>query len=287
MSDLTYLSSVVLGVVEGLTEFLPVSSTGHLTITEKLLGLQIDAPQVTAYTAIIQLGAIAATLVYFFRDIIRLATAWGRGLANAGARHDHDYSLAWAVIVGSIPVAVVGFALRKVVEGPLRSLWVVAAALLVWSAVMWVAETRHAKLARERGPEGERDESAVTVRDGLVIGLVQCFSLVPGVSRSGATISAGLFRGIDRVTATRLSFFLAIPALTAAGLYEAATTDLSNLGKGQMGVGIVVAFVVAYASIAWLLRFVATNTLKPFVWYRVVLAVLLVGALATGVLSAT
>ena len=287
MSDLTYVSSVVLGVVEGLTEFLPVSSTGHLTITEKLLGLQVNAPEVTAYTAIIQLGAIAATLVYFFRDIVRLATAWGRGLADAGARQDHDYSLAWAVIVGSIPVAVVGFALRKVVEGPLRSLWVVAAALLVWSAVMWVAETRHAKLTRERGSEGERDESTVTVRDGLVIGLVQCFSLVPGVSRSGATISAGLFRGIDRVTATRLSFFLAIPALTAAGLYEAATTDLSNLGKGQMGVGIVVAFVVAYASIAWLLRFVATNTLKPFVWYRIALAVILIGALATGALSAT
>ena len=287
MSDLTYLSSVVLGVVEGLTEFLPVSSTGHLTITEKLLGLQVDAPEVTAYTAIIQLGAIAATLVYFFRDIVRLATAWGRGLADADARRDHDYSLAWAVIVGSIPVALVGFALRKVIAGPLRSLWVVAAALLIWSAVMWVAETRHAKLLRDRGPDGDRGESAVTVRDGLVIGLVQCLSLVPGVSRSGATISAGLFRGIDRVTATRLSFFLAIPALTAAGLYEAASTDLSNLGKGQMGVGIVVAFVVAYASIAWLLRFVATNTLKPFVYYRIVLAVLLAGALATGLLSAT
>jgi undecaprenyl-diphosphatase len=218
---------------------------------------------------------------------VRLATAWGRGLAHAEARRHHDYSLAWAVIVGSIPVAVVGFALKKVIEGPLRSLWVVAAALLVWSAVMWVAETRHAKLVREQGDAGDRGESTVTVRDGLVIGLVQCFSLVPGVSRSGATISAGLFRGIDRVTATRLSFFLAIPALTAAGLYEAATTDLSNLGKGEMAVGVLVAFVVAYASIAWLLRFVASNTLKPFVWYRVALAVLLVGALATGLLAAT
>ncbi|MEP6649726.1 MAG: undecaprenyl-diphosphate phosphatase, partial [Lapillicoccus sp.] len=131
MSDLSYVQSVILGVVEGLTEFLPVSSTGHLTITEKLLGLQVDAPEVTAYTAIIQLGAIAATLVYFFRDIVRLVVAWGRGLAGAEARRHHDYSLAWAVIVGSIPVAVVGFALRKVIEGPLRSLWVVAAALIL------------------------------------------------------------------------------------------------------------------------------------------------------------
>ncbi len=284
MSDLSYVQSVVLGVVEGLTEFLPVSSTAHLTITEKLMGLQVDAPEVTAYTAIIQLGAIAATLVYFFRDIIRLAVAWGRGLAGAEARRNHDYALAWAVIVGSIPVAVVGFAFKSVIAGPLRSLWVISAALILWSGVMWLAETRHAKLLRENG---ERGEGTVSVRDGLVIGLVQCFSLIPGVSRSGATISAGLFRGIDRVTATRLSFFLSIPALTAAGLYEGATTDMSNLGVGQMGLGIVVAFVVAYASIAWLLRFVATNTLMPFVWYRVALGAVLAVTLATGVITAT
>ncbi len=287
MSDLTYLSAVILGVVEGLTEFLPVSSTGHLTITEKLLGLRVDAPEVTAYTAIIQLGAIAATIVYFFKDIVRLLTAWFRGLASAPARREHDYSLAWAVIVGSIPVALVGFALKGLIEGALRSLWVVAVALILWSAVMWLAESRHAKLLTDRGERGERGEASVTVKDGLVIGLVQCFSLVPGVSRSGATISAGLFRGLDRVTATRLSFFLAIPALTAAGFYEAAKTDLSALGKGEMAVGILVAFVVAYASIAWLLRFVASNTLRPFVYYRVALGLVLLAVLAGGVLSAT
>lgn len=284
MSDLTYLSAVILGIVEGLTEFLPVSSTGHLTITEKLLGLQVDAPEVTAYTAIIQLGAIAATIVYFFRDIVRLVVAWFRGLLSAEARQEHDYSLAWAVIVGSIPVGIVGLAFKSVIEGALRSLWVVAAALILWSGVMWVAESRHAKLV---GQGVVRGEGTVNVRDGLFLGLLQCLSLIPGVSRSGATISAGLFRGLDRVTATRLSFFLAIPALTAAGLYEAARTDLSRLGKGQMGVGILVAFVVAYASIAWLLRFVASNTLKPFVYYRVALGVVLVVVLATNVLSAT
>jgi len=284
VSDLTYVSSVILGVVEGLTEFLPVSSTGHLTITEKLLGLRVDAPEVTAYTAIIQLGAIAATVVYFVKDIVRLVAAWARGLSSAEARQEHDYSLAWAVIVGSIPVGVVGFALKSVIEGALRSLWVVAAALILWSAVMWVAESRHAKLIKDAG---ERGEGTVTVRDGLILGLVQCFSLIPGVSRSGATISAGLFRGLDRVTATRLSFFMAIPALTAAGVYEAAKTDLSGLGRGEMGVGILVAFVVAYASIAWLLRFVATNTLKTFVYYRVALGAVLVIALATNALSAT
>jgi len=284
VSDLTYISAVILGIVEGLTEFLPVSSTGHLTITEKLLGLQVDAPEVTAYTAIIQLGAIAATIVYFFRDIVRLVAAWFRGLLSAETRQEHDYSLAWAVIVGSIPVGIVGLAFKSVIEGALRSLWVVAAALILWSGVMWVAESRHARLV---GQGVVRGEGTVSVRDGLFLGLLQCLSLIPGVSRSGATISAGLFRGLDRVTATRLSFFLAIPALTAAGLYEAARTDLSRLGKGQMGVGILVAFVVAYASIAWLLRFVASNTLKPFVYYRVALGVVLVVVLATNVLSAT
>ncbi|MBK8469373.1 MAG: undecaprenyl-diphosphate phosphatase [Candidatus Phosphoribacter sp.] len=284
VSDLTYVQSVILGVVEGLTEFLPVSSTGHLTIAEKMLGLQVDDPAVTAYTAIIQLGAIVATLIYFRRDIVRLAAAWFGGLTRAEARSHPDHQLAWAVIAGSLPVALMGFTLRHVIAGPLRSLWVVAGALILWSAVMWLAETRHAKLTRDGL---ERGESTVTLRDGLVIGLVQCLSLVPGVSRSGATISAGLFRGIDRVTATRLSFFLAIPALTAAGLFELATTDLSALGAGQMIVGIVVAFVVAYASIAWLLKFVAGNRLTAFVLYRVALGAGLIAALGAGWITAT
>ena len=129
MSDLSYLQSLILGVVEGLTEFLPVSSTGHLTLTEKLLGLRVDDPAVTAYTAIIQLGAIVATFVYFWRDIVRLAAAWFAGLRDSGQRAHPDHQLAWAVIVGSVPVALVGFALRKVIAGPLRSLWVVASPL--------------------------------------------------------------------------------------------------------------------------------------------------------------
>jgi undecaprenyl-diphosphatase len=152
--------------------------------------------------------------------------------------------------------------------------------------VIWWAERRHDVLEAEGR---QRGEAGVTLVDGLVIGLVQCFSLIPGVSRSGATISAGLARGINRVTATELSFFMAIPALTAAGLFELvdAWPHLKTLGFGQMAVGIVVAFVTAYASIAWLLRFVATNSLRPFVWYRIGLGVLLAVALATGTMSAT
>ena len=282
--DLTYFNAIILGIVEGLTEYLPVSSTGHLTIAEKLLGYKVDNPAVTAYTAIIQLGAIAATVLYFFRDIVRLLLAWFRGLRSAEERTNHDYQLAWAVIVGSIPVGVVGFLARGWIKGGLRSVWVVAAALILWSGVMWAAERRHTVLDK-RGVV--RGEGQVTLRDGLIIGLMQCFSLIPGVSRSGATISAGLIDGLDRVTATRLSFFMAIPALTAAGLYEGKDVQTSVTGLGQMAVGIVIAFAVAYASIAWLLRFVAHHPITIFIWYRVALGLALGIALWTGYMTAT
>jgi undecaprenyl-diphosphatase len=278
VSDLTYVHSVVLGIVEGLTEFLPVSSTGHLTITEGLLGLPVDDKAVTSFTAVIQLGAIAATFLYFWRDIVRLATAWFRGLASATQRKDPDYRLAWFVIAGSIPLGVVGLLAKDLITGPLRSLWVVAIALVAWSAVMWFAEAR----ATQRKGEHE-----LRLGDVLVIGLLQCLSLVPGVSRSGATISAGLLRGLDRVTATRLSFFLAIPALTAAGLYELKDVDTAVVGWGQLGLGTLVSFVVAYASIAWLLRLVQRHPITVFVYYRVALGIALVLLLGAGVLSAT
>lgn len=278
MSDLTYLHSVVLGVVEGLTEFLPVSSTGHLTIVEGLLGLQVDDPAVTSYTAVVQLGAILATLLYFWRDIVRLASAWFRGLRHPEARGTRDYHEAWYVIAGSVPLGVVGLAARGLVTGPLRSLWVVAIALIAWSGVMWLAEAR----ATQR-----KGESSLRLTDVLFIGLIQCLALVPGVSRSGATISAGLLRGIDRVTATRLSFFLAIPALTAAGLFELRDVNTAVVGTGQLIVGTLVSFVVAFASIAWLLRFVQHHPITVFVWYRVALGLALAAMLGAGLLTAT
>lgn len=278
---MNYLDALLLGIVEGLTEFLPVSSTGHLTIVEKLLGLQVDDPGVTAFTALIQVGAIVAVLLYFRTDILTLAAAWFRGLLHAEARNTQDYRLAWYVIVGSIPVGLVGFLSRDLVSGPLRNLWVVAAALLVWSAIMFLAERVGTK---------QRGEADLTMSDAVVIGLVQCIALVPGVSRSGATISAGLFRGLDRVVATRLSFFLAIPALVAAGAYEglsAASEVSASVGWGPTVVAGVVSFVVAYVSIAWLLRLVAHHSISNFIGYRVVLAVAVVIALATHLLSPT
>lgn len=268
----------LLGVVEGITEFLPISSTGHLTIVEKLLGLSIDDPAVTAYTAVIQVGAIAAVLVYFRRDIARLARAWFRGLAGAEARRDYDYRFAWYVIAGSVPIGVVGYLGQDVIRGPLRSLWWVAGALIAWSAVMALAE----RVTRQK--RGERD---LTLRDSLLIGLAQCLALVPGVSRSGATISVGLLRDYDRVTATRLSFFLAIPALTAAGVYELPAALSESIGVGNLAIGTLVSFVVAYGSIAWLLRFVAGHSLLTFVWYRLALGGLVIGLLATDTVAAT
>ena len=272
--SLGILDAVVLGVVEGLTEFLPVSSTGHLTITEGLLGLEVDDPAVTAFTAVIQSGAIVAVLLYFAKDIARFVRGFVGGLRSAEGRRTDDWRLACAVLVGSLPIGVVGLVLRDVIKGPvLRSLVTVGIALIAWSAVMVYAERRATQ---------ERDESTVTVVDGLVIGLAQCIALVPGVSRSGATISAGLLRGIDRVTATRLSFFLAIPALTAAGALELSEALSGEVGLAPTIVGTVVSFVVAYASIAFLLRFVASNSIAAFVPYRVALgvAVLVVVAVA-------
>jgi len=271
-----YFSAVVLGIVEGLTEFLPVSSTGHLTIVEQVLGLEVDDPSVTAFTAVIQVGAIGAVLLYFWRDIVRIAAAWFRGLVRPEHRGDYDYRMGWFIIIGSVPIGVVGFLAQDLITGPLRSLWVVAAGLIAWSAVMVYAE--------RRGPQ-DRGEDRMTWRDALVMGVVQCIALVPGVSRSGATISAGLLQGLDRVAATRMAFFLGIPSLTAAGLYE--LKDVHGVGVGPTLVGTAVSFVVAYASVAWLLRFVAHHSIGKFVPYRVVLGLVVVALLLTGVLSPT
>jgi undecaprenyl-diphosphatase len=270
--------AVVLGIVEGLTEFLPVSSTGHLTITEKLLNLTVDDPAITGFTAVIQVGAIAAAVIYFLRDIVRIVTGFARGLVSREAR-GFDYRFGWYVILGSIPIGVLGLAAKPLITGPLRSLWVVATALVVWSGVMIFAE----RVTRQ-----SRSEKEVTWRDALVIGLAQCVALIPGVSRSGATISAGLLRDLDRVTATRLAFFLGIPALAAAGLYELKDAlKGTSVGVPALVVGTVVSFVVAYATIAWLLRFVVRHSIVTFVWYRVALGIALAVALGAGVLSAT
>lgn len=274
------LEAIILGIIEGFTEFLPISSTGHLTIAEKIMGFSISDPSYVAFTAIIQLGAVVATLIYFREDIIRVVKAWLEGIFSVKKR-GHDYKFGWAVIIGTIPIALVGFLFKDQIETGVRSLWIVAFALIGWSVVMWLAD-KTAKLNRH-----EKDTSW---KDTLIIGVTQCLALIPGVSRSGATISAGLFRGMDRVAATRLSFFLAIPALLAAGILEAITksSDISGgVGWGPTIVATLASFVVAYFTIAWLLRYISKHGFGIFIVYRVALGILIIILLTTGALAAT
>ncbi len=270
--------AAVLGVVEGLTEFLPVSSTGHLTITEKILGLEVDDASVTGFTAVIQTGAILAAVIYFFRDIVRIVVGFVKGLFSRRHR-DFNYRFGWYVIVGSLPIAIAGVLGKDAITGPLRNLWVVAVSLILWSAVMVYAERVGART---------RHEKDVNLTDSVVIGVAQAAALFPGVSRSGATISFGLIRDLDRVTATRMAFFLGIPALLGGGAFELKdAVSGPSVGIPALVVGTVVSFVVGYASIAWLLRFVAKHTMMTFVVYRVLLGVVMMVALGGGWLAAT
>lgn len=275
---MTIWDAIILGIVEGLTEFLPVSSTGHLTIVSKMLGLKIDDPSITGFTAVIQIGAIAAVVLYFWKDIRRISVAWFRGLLKPEHRGDFDHRMGWYVIVGSTPIVIVGYLALDLISGPLRSLWWVAGALIGWSVVMVAAE----RLGRKSRPL-----TRITMVDAIVMGVVQSLALIPGVSRSGATISAGLFCGLDRVAATRIAFLLGIPALVGAGLYQLKDALGGDVGAVPLLVGTVVSFVVAYASVAWLLRFVAKHSTEVFAFYRVLLGIVLVILLATSTITAT
>ncbi len=313
---MSWWEALILGIVEGLTEYLPVSSTGHLTITEYLLGKNIADVGMVAFTAVIQIGAIAAAVIYFWGDIWRIAKAWVTGIFRREARRDPYYRFGWAIIVGSIPIAVVGLLFKDFIETGLRSMWFVAGGLVLWSAVLFAADRFSAKQtgtvsaqhhnAKQTGTvsalRSETEQSgtvptfaksdeattdaSTTIPQALIIGLVQCFSLIPGVSRSGATISAGLFLGFDRVLATRLSFFLGIPALVAAGTLQGITNfDKigSTVGWGPTLIGLAVSFVVGYASIAWLLRFVSKHSFNAFIIYRLLVG----GVIAVLLLSGT
>ena len=277
---MAWWQAIVLGIVEGITEFLPVSSTGHLTIVEKLMGMKIDDLSVVAFTAVIQIGAILAAVIYFWSDIWRILQAWWRGLWWKRARRKFDYKYGWAIIIGSIPIAVVGLLFKHEVETVLRSLWFVAIGLIGWSAVMWLADNRAAK--------NKRNEVETNWKDTLAIGMGQCLSLIPGVSRSGATISVGLFRGFDRVSVTKLSFFLGIPALVAAGLLEVVTKYKhisGGVGWTSTIIATAVSFVVGYMAVSWLLKFIQSNNFRSFIIYRFALGLAIIGLLGAGIIS--
>ena len=277
---MSWLQVVVLSIVQGLTEFLPVSSSAHLAIVSRFF-FEDDAG--ASFTAVSQLGTEAAVVVYFARDIARILTAWLRGIFVPARRDDVDYRMGWYVIIGTIPIAVMGFAFKDTIRSEARNLWVVATAMLVFSAVIAAAEY----YGRQ-----DRHEEQLTWRDGLIVGIAQCLALVPGVSRSGATISAGLFLGVDRPLAARFGFLLAIPAVLASGLFS--LPDAFNPASGSMSatgaqllVSVVITFVIGLAAVAWLLRFLTRHGMYWFVGYRVILALIVMALLATGTMAAT
>ena len=266
------LRAVVYGIVQGLTEFLPVSSNAHLRLTPLLFGWNEPAETFTAFTAVIQLGTTLAVLIYFAKDLRRVFNGWLREKDSPEAK------LGWGVLYGTLPIVVLGFALKHLIETTFRSLWVIAGALIFMSVVMY---------ATDRG-RGERKERDITVKDGIVVGLWQCLALLPGMSRSGSTISGARALGFDRVAATRFSFLLGIPSITLAGLYEA-FKERHAIGGALLGptlLATAVSFVVGYASIAWLMKIVARRGITPFVGYRLALAALLLVLLGTGRLHA-
>ena len=277
---MSWLQVVVLSVVQGLTEFLPVSSSGHLAITSRLF---FDGDAGASFTAVSQLGTEAAVLVYFGRDIVRIVKAWFNGLFVRAHRDNVDYRMGWYVIIGTIPIGLLGYLFKDEIRTGARNLWLIATAMLVFSAVIAAAEY----YGRQNRHAGQ-----LTWRDGLIVGLAQCLALVPGVSRSGATISAGLFLGLDRPLAARFGFLLAIPAVFASGLFSLPDAfhpsgeGMSATGA-QLAVSVVLTFVIGYAAIAWLLRFLTNHAMYWFVGYRVVLGLTVLALLGTGVVSAT
>ena len=277
---MSWLQVVVLSIVQGLTEFLPISSSGHLAIVSRAFFGGQDAG--ASFTAVSQLGTEAAVLVYFFGDIVRILRAWFGGVFDRAKRVNPDYRLGWCVIIGSIPIGVLGVLFKDAIRSDVRNLWVIATAMLVFSVVIAAAEY----YSRQ-----DRHISQLTWRDGLLVGLAQCLALVPGVSRSGATISAGLFLGLDRPLAARFGFLLAIPAVFASGLFSLpdafhpAREGMSATGA-QLLVSVLIAFVIGYLTIAWLLRFLTHHAMYWFVGYRVVLALTLMALMGTGVLAA-
>ncbi len=269
---------IVLAVVQGLTEFLPVSSSGHLAIVSRLM---FDCDAGASFTAVTQLGTELAVLVYFARDIVRIVRAWFNGLV-VKAHRGADYRLGWYVIIGTIPICVLGLVFTYEIRSGERNLWVVATALVVFSAVIAAAEY----LGRQT-----RHIDQLGWRDAVVVGFAQTLALVPGVSRSGATISAGLFLGLERELAARFGFLLAIPAVFASGLFSLpdafhpVSEGMSATGP-QLLVATVIAFVVGLFAVAWLLRFLVRHNMYWFVGYRIIAGVTVLILLATGTVAA-
>lgn len=272
-----WIEAIVLGIVQGLTEFLPISSSAHISIVGQLLFDGRDPG--AAFTAVTQLGTETAVLVYFRHDIWRIITAWVGSLRGTVERSDPDARIGWLVIVGSVPIVVLGLLFQDAIDTSLRNLWITVAMLAGVAVFLFVAD--------RVGAQNTRELRQLTWFDGVLFGLFQAAALIPGVSRSGATISGGLFMGYTREAATRYSFLLAIPAVYGSGFYK-----LRDIGDDQTSawgptiLATVLAFFIGYAVIAWLLRYISTHNFLIFVLYRLVLAAVVAVLILTGVLYA-
>jgi len=271
-----FFRAVVLGVIQGLTEFLPISSSAHLRIFPEWFGWGDPG---AAFTAVIQIGTELAVLIYFRKDIWRIGNAWVRSLFQPAWRGHQDSRMGWYIIIGSLPIVMLGILLKDVIESDFRSLWIIGTTLIVMGVILGIADRVGAL---------RRTINDMTLQHALFLGGAQALALVPGVSRSGATISMARFLGYEREAATRFAFLLAIPAVIGAGLFELKEIPGGDNAYGTFPtlVATVVSFVVGYAAIAWLLRYVTTRSYLPFVLYRIGLGTLTLTLVATGVLAA-
>ena len=271
---MSLIESIVLGIVQGLTEFLPISSSAHQRIVPALLGWEDPG---AAFTAVTQLGTEAAVLIFFRHELWAIARAW---LSGPRRYEDPDVRLGWFLIVATIPIGILGFTFRNDIETGARNLWLIGTVLILFALVLGYAD-RHGR--------HEREISQLSIREGFLIGLAQSLSLVPGVSRSGATMSAGLLLGLQRPAAARFSFLLAVPAVVASGLFELKDViggdEHVNTPVGNVLVATLVAFLVGYAAIAWLLRYLAHHSVSLFVIYRILLGSTVLVLVATGAIS--
>jgi undecaprenyl-diphosphatase len=271
------LHAIVLGVVQGLTEFLPISSSAHQRIVPAFLGWEDPG---AAFTAITQLGTEAAVLIFFRNDLWSIATKWVRALRDPRLRWHPDVRMGWYLIVATIPIGILGYVFQDQIETGGRDLWLIGTTLVVFGLILGYAD---------RVGRHERDVEQLSTRDGIVIGLAQSLALIPGVSRSGATMSAGLLLGLQRPAAARFSFLLAVPAVVASGLFELKGVISGEKGGnepiGYVVVATVIAFVVGYLAIAWLLRYLAHHSVRLFVIYRVLLGGTVLLLVAAGAIS--
>ena len=279
---MNFFQAIILGIVQALTEYLPVSSSAHIRIIGDLM---LGADPGAAFTAIIQIGTELAVILYFRRDIINILSHWfgclfgknGPDWRARMGRGDKYATLGWNVIVGSIPIIILGFTLQNIIETSLRNLWITVTVLFLFGLLLWIVDARSRQI---------KTMDDMNYRDAFLFGLGQSMALIPGVSRSGGTITVGRALGYTRESAVRLSFLMAIPAVFGSGLYKLKDIGDSSVAWGPTIVATVLAFFVGYAVIAWLIRYVSTHNFTIFVVYRLALAAVVAGLILTGVLAA-